>query len=321
MQLWARQQGPWPSLALAALALSVVVTTSLGYEGRPDETASLAAAACAAGLVAAVALFLVLRSEKWRALYVGGAWAGVVALTLLVNAPKLWAALETSRMQSLLVNAKNPQEEGAAADGASTRAVQTYNALFQAISASTEGIAKVLGEIEPPLVKQALGPKYDLTSIATSPPALQQLRAAFQTAIQNSRTVDQKLVQIFAEERASLEATAKALGSPDAVIRNLSAALAAMREPETELLRRMARARSDRYGAFGAAIDTLLAHQSAVRVSGGQLVFQSREAITSWNLAKRNLAAAEENLKRMETEWLEVERSRAGALERVLARR
>jgi hypothetical protein len=322
LQLWARKREPWPALALVALALSVVVTASLGYEGRPDETPGVLAAACAAGLFAALALFLSLRSDRLRVVYVGATWVGVVGLTLLANAPKISAALEARQAQSLLLNARNPQDiEAVAVDNPANRAVQTYNALFHAMSATAEGIAKVQAEIEPPLVKQALGPKYDITTIATSPPALQQLRGAFQTALQNNRAADQKLDQIFAEERAALEASARTLGSAEVAVRNLSAALAAMREPESDLLRRVGRARGDRYGAFNAAIDTLITHQSAVRVNGGQLIFQSREAVTSWNVAKRNLSAAEENMKRLEAEWLEMERSRVGALEKVLARR
>ena len=61
--------------------------------------------------------------------------------------------------------------------------------------------------------------------------------------------------------------------------------------------------------------------QSAVRVSGGQLLFQSREALTSWNTAKRNLSVADENLKRLEAEWVEMEKYRGGAMEKVLARK
>jgi hypothetical protein len=83
----------------------------------------------------------------------------------------------------------------------------------------------------------------------------------------------------------------------------------------------MGRARGDRYTAFGTAIDTLLANQSAVRVSGGQLLFQSREALISWNTAKRNLSVADENLKRLEAEWVEMEKYRGGAMEKVLARK
>jgi hypothetical protein len=318
---WGRNLGPWASLALAALALSVVVTTTIGYEGRPEDTTGLVAAACVAGLFAALSLFLVLKG-KWRVVQVGLAWLGVVGLTFLVNASKIGAALETQRAQGLLVNARNTQDiESVAVENPSNRAVQTYNALFHTMSVTAEAITKMQGEIEPPLVKQSFGPKYDITSIATQPQALQQLRAAFQTAVQNNRAAEQKLDQIFAAERTSLESSAQALGTTEGVVRNLSKALAALREPEIDLLRRMGRARGDRYTAFGNAIDTLLANQSAVRVSGGQLLFQSREALTSWNTAKRNLSVADENLKRLEAEWVEMEKYRGGAMEKVLARK
>ena len=318
---WIRNYGPWPSLALVALALSIVLTTTVSYEGRPDETTSLVAAACTAGLFAALALFLVLKGE-WRVVHMGSAWVAVVGLTLLVNAPKIGAALETQKAQSLLVNARSAEEvEAVAVENPSNRAVQTFNALFHTMSLTAEALAKAQSEIEPPLVKQALGPKYDITSIATSPAALQQLRGAFQTAVQNNRAAEQRIDQIFVEERASLEASAKSLGSEEIVVKNLSAALAAIRQPESDLLRRMGRARSDRYGAFSTAIDTLIAHQSAMRVSGGQLIFQSREAVTSWNAAKRNLSVADDNLKRLEGEWVEMEKYRSGAMERVLARK